>query len=220
MKVAGKLTPTMKARALELRDLGMSLREASAKLTAEGIPLSHVAVRNVWQASPAARPSRGGRGRGGSERGKGTGERAGEDQGGGADGAPEGDGGEGKGARPVAPSRVEGIEQIHALLKEPVPELPDDAPVPAKMVWQEIRALRAVSYAQLPLVASGDYSVSQFASAANQLRQLRKELRESLPPPKPDPAKDPTNVAARIAVHAHILQAVEAVESRLWGRNG
>jgi len=92
----------------------------------------------------------------------------------------------------------------------PLPKLPEDASVAARVLWEELKVTRERIRA-LPL---GAETATQHATLSRVLLGQLKQLDEMIPSAPPDPSKDPMNIAAREMVHAHVLRAIEAVEAR------
>ncbi len=193
MKVRGKVTPKLRARVLALRAEGLSYRKIEAILEGEGTPLSVQGCCDVVKASGA-------------------------------------DPGEGKAPTPKpraprttkpksappasTPKLAPPPPPVADELETDLPELPPDAPVAARVLYQDLREVRAVARRLHPEVLTGDYPATQWGSLKATIVRLTRELHAMLPQPKPDPAHDPHNTGARDALVERLRGVVEAAELR------
>ncbi len=188
-RVKGTVTAAMRRRVMELHGEGLSLRQIAQTMTAEGDALSHVSVATLvrGQGEQGERKARA-RARESERAGVGgrggTGESAGGAQG--------------------------GADDVLAEMGGP----PEGASLMARMLWEELVSARAAARElRRKMIAEGE-PAGPWAAAIGQVRQLLKALADEMPAPPPDPERDPTNIAARQAVHARVLQAIETAEAR------
>ena len=199
MKVAGKITPRIRARIVALYDSGKGYKAIASTLAAEmDDPPARSTIQSVLK---------------GHER---------------PDGAPSlpPDGPETP--RPVPrrprashddpdelPDGPEDDDEDDDRREVRVPVLPADASPSAVAIWQRMRAVGAKITALEGDVSAGRYPATQWAALIKVETQLASELADHIPPPPPDPAKDPTNIAARSMVHSQIVQSIDAAAARV-----
>jgi hypothetical protein len=111
---------------------------------------------------------------------------------------------------PPEPTRTSKAPKTSSRKFAPLPKLPDDASVAARVLWEELKVTRE----RIRALPPGAETATQHATLSRVLLGQLKQLDEMIPPAPPDPSKDPMNIAARQMVHAHVLRAIEAVEAR------
>ncbi len=177
-----------------------NLRAIEAQLAIDGTPISRETVRTVIKAAQA-------RGWDGGEAVEGAGEGSRTVQVRGR-GAPMG------GARGARGEEPEGEDEGGAI-DAPLPVLPEDASVAARLVYAELVDVRAAARGVYAQVLAGSFPMNQWVAAKTHSLRLMKALAELLPPPRPDPAKDPTNISAREMTHGHVLRTIRQAQARM-----
>lgn len=97
-----------------------------------------------------------------------------------------------------------------------LPELPPNASVAARMLYQDIRMFHDQIAEIYGEVVAGDTDRAvEMNDLAMKKRLLVRDLDAILPPPSEDPATDPSNEKARAALLRRVLESVEDVELRV-----
>jgi hypothetical protein len=200
----GKITPRMRARAIELARSGLTSRQVSAALKSEGLALSHISVQALCREAGVDLGPSGGRRRR-------------------ADGEPARSGPTLASIDAAVPDdpeeRLEADQRlVDALMSAQRPDLPpldDDAPAETVAAWEQLSMTRQIVMAKVPSLMSGDYSATQWVALARLEITCQEHLAKLRPPAPPDPAKDPTNIAARESTHATVLSTVDTLWSDL-----
>lgn len=199
MRGRGKVTPSVRARIIELRSQEvrgrpMSERAIVAALAVDNIKVSSVTVHNVIAAAKSGK---------GAARGESTPRRG--------RGKSEGTGAESGQVR--APSRTDLMAEIHKMLARPLPKLPDDASEDLKGAMESLVILRHSIYAELE---HGDYSLAQITTAIDKLDAARERVRRLRPPTRADVNRDLQELAegAEAAILDRIIGSIESVERR------